>query len=275
MKNYLLFIIILISLINLSCEKQVKDKISNDEIELFEIELPDPKSIDSLYLKNPSLSDTLCINDIKKAKSDLNTHKGIFTCYDCSNEPFHEHLRKIIDKKGFKLYIEDTECVRYKNQTNGCYSGYVDLVMKKKYGINYYQKIIDEAKEKLIIDLIENDSVIHFYELEDFEKPKLKHSNSELMNIDYTGPIKFDKPLNHDNKTPMYVSLQYIVEKNGEISNLKLKNIEYGNIKNQSYKSDLIISAKNELNRNYSKWIPATYEGYKIRSLNTLTVYFK
>lgn len=275
MKNYLLSIIILISLINFSCEKQVKDKISNDEIELFEIEIPNPKSIDSLYLKNPLLSDTLCINDIKKAKLDLDTHKGIFTCYSCSNEPFHEHLRKIIDKKGFKLNIEDTECVMYKNQTNGCYSGYVDLVMKKKYGINYYQKIIDEAKEKLIIDLIENDSIIDFYKLQDFEKPKLKHSNSELMNIDYTGPIKFNKPLNHDNKTPMYVSLQYIVEKNGEISNLKIKNVEYGNIKNQSYKSSLIISAKNEFNRNYSKWIPATYESYKIRSLNTLTVYFK
>lgn len=277
MKQNISFLSILIFLIQFSCNKEIKKDNLNDEIELAEIEIVNPKSKDSIYLKNPNKADTLCLNDIKKAKNDLEKYKGVIplsTSFGRIREPYYYQLKKIIDNKGFKLHIVDIGCVIYKNQTEECYNGYVDLVMKKKYGNNYYQEIIKHAKEKLIFNLVHNDSVIDLYNLQESERPKLNHPNSKYMDIDYTSPIKFTKPLKHDSKLPLYVNLNFIIEKNGEISTIKFHEIT-SNTDNQVYNNEVIEAAIKELKTNYNKWYPGEYEGNKIRTQSSLRVYFK
>ncbi len=161
-----------------SCDKKVEQephKKSEDDLELVTIEY---KSEDPVYLKNPEESDTMCINAIERAKIDLKNYEGIFTqatCFGCEFRPYIQEIKEIVINKGFKFQIEDYGCVIFEGQTDGCYSGYVNMIMKDRFGQDYYQDILDEAKENFIFNLVKNDSIISIYALEEDEKPKLRN----------------------------------------------------------------------------------------------------
>ena len=260
------------------CKKKENFDYNNsieNEIEIVSIE---QKNHDLNYLNNPAENDTMCINAIQRAKIDLEKYNGVITntiCFGCINQPYINEIKEIAKEKKIKFYIEDLGCIIYKNQTDGCYSGYVNFFMKKKYGENYYQEIIEKAKSNFINNVVNKDSIVDFYDLNYEDMPKYKNKEITLLDNGIMPVIHTTLPLDFDPNKSMYLNIKFIIEKDGHISNIKLDEWvnEYPN--NEKYKDDLYKIAKKELQNKYIEWIPGKYLGNNVRTEKKLQVYFK
>lgn len=220
----------------------------------------------------------MCINAIEKAKKDLAQYKGIFTheiCFGCISEPYIDEIKRLVENKDYKFHIEDMDCVTHEGQTIGCYSGYVNMIMKERFGQNYYQDILDQAKEIYIFDLVNNGSVISIYDLDANEKPRLKNQNIKLINEGIMPQIKTVFPLKITSNISLFLDLKFIIEKDGTVSNCEVNNWVNEYPQNEKFKQDLIDLAMKELKTKYEDWIPGKYDGNVVRTENNLRVHFQ
>ncbi|MNL61125.1 hypothetical protein D3C87_1850090 [compost metagenome] len=82
-------------------------------------------------------------------------------------------------------------------------------------------------------------------------------------------------PINSKSSHNLFVDVNFIIEKNGTISNLLAHNWVNENGVNEKYKDDLINLAIRTLKKDYNSWQPGTYKGNKARIENNLRVSFE
>ncbi|MBO9586287.1 MAG: hypothetical protein J7574_19160 [Flavobacterium sp.] len=271
-KYYFILFIFFVSII--SCEK-TKTVTNTSELDTTKIVKPLPPLDYEKYMKNVPKTDSLCNGEIERAKNDLSKYDGVYVqtiCFGCDFKPYEEEIKEVLKKKKFKLGIQDIGCVRYEGQTVGCYSAYIDLKMKAKYGENYKSEIENEAIKILIKNINTNDKIISIYDLEKAEKPQLLNYYVES---DYYTTIKTDLPINKKSAHNLFVDVDFIVEKNGTISNLKESNWVNENGINKKYEKDLINLALKTLKKDYNNWRPGSYKGNKARVQNSLRISFQ
>lgn len=275
MKKYFTLYFI-ISLLVLSCKKESgKETVHNSKLPEVH-KLPPPLDY-SKYILNPKKTDTLCLNEIEQAKNDLKEYPGVYVqtiCFGCDFKPYEEEIKEVLKKRKFKIGIQDIGCVRYEGQTPGCYRAYIDLKMKDKYGENYKSEIETEAQNILIKNISINDKIISIYDLEDKERPKVFLQNAFVDGGTDT-TIQTDLPINSKSSHNLFVDVNFIIEKNGTISNLVADNWVNENGVNEKYKDDLINLAIRTLKKDYNSWQPGTYKGNKARIENSLRVSFE
>lgn len=274
MKKHFILSFIIFHLV-LSCKKESNSETVNNS------KLPEIHKFTSLdyskYVLNPRKTDTLCIEDIEKAKKDLKEYDGIYVqtiCFGCDFKPYEEEIKEVLKKRKFKLGVQDIGCVRYEGQTPGCYREYIDLKMKEKYGKNYRSELEREAEKILIKNISLNDKVISIYDLEENEKPKISNYNVSIEG-DASTTIKTDLPINRKGNHNLFFDLEFIVEKNGTISNLKETNWVNSKGIDEKYKKDLIDFTLKTFKKDYNNWKPGTYNGNKTRVSNSLRVSFE
>lgn len=275
MKKYcFIFFILFISII--SCQKN-KEIYNTSEIDTTKIhKLPPPLNY-SKYILNPRKTDSLCLYEIERAKNDLKKYPGVYVqtiCFGCDFKPYEEEIKEVLKKRKFKLGIQDIGCVRYEGQTPGCYREYIDLKMKKKYGENYKSEIENEAINILIKNISINNKTISIYDLEPNEKPKILNPKITIES-DYYTTIKTDLPINRRSMHHLFTDIDFIVEKDGSISNLKESNWVNEKGIDEKYKQNLINHAFLTLKKDYNNWKPGTYKGNKVRVENTLRISFE
>ena len=271
MKTFHLFFFSLL-LLTCSCKKE-NDKIKNNKVvELIKI----PNGNDPKYLLNHPKSDTLCSSDIQKAKNDIAKYNKLYIktiCFGCDNKPFEEELEEVLKKRKIKQVIEDIGCVVYEGQTQGCYSSYIELKMKEKYGENYFSDIEKEAEKILIKNIKEKNKLLSIYDLEDKEKPKILNPNVKIES-DYYSTIKVSLPTKINSYKSLFVDITFVIEKDGTISNLSISNWVNDAI-DEKFKKQLIEIAFETLKKDYNSWKPGTYKGNITRTENTLRIDFK
>lgn len=269
-KHYGIFLVILFFAI--SCKKNSNKKVDVKKTETRTIVFnnSNPK-----YLLNPPKSDTLCINDIERAKRDINKYQKLFIetiCFGCRSKPFETEIEEVLKKRKIKKVIEDIGCVGYEGQTQGCYSGFISLKMKEEYGENYFSEIEKEAESIFIKNIIENNKVVSIYDLEDKEKPKII-SREVYIEGDYYTNIKANLPVKIDSYKSLFADITFIIEKDGTIGNLSVSNWVNDAV-DEKFKKDLITKALKTLKENYNHWNPGKYKGNIARTENTLRVNF-
>lgn len=273
MKNYLL-LYFLFSLFTISCKKQNEGSKINIDDKVEKINLIS-KSSDPKYLQNPDKSDTLCLNDIERAKNDIKKYHKLYVktiCFGCKDKPYDIEIEEVLKKRKIKKAIQDIGCVVFQGQTQGCYMGYIQLKMKEKYGENYFLDIEKEAEDILIKNVTENNKVISIYDLEDKEKPQIIDAYIES---DYYITIKTDLPVTINNDKSLFADITFIIEKNGTISNFSVSTWVNENVVHEKFKQPLIDSAIKALKKDYNHWKPGNYKGNKARIENTLRVSFE
>lgn len=266
-----IFLLVFLSLI--SCKKEINGKgnlQAPETVRLF-FNNNDPK-----YLSDPPESDTLCINDIERAKRDIKKHRKLFIttiCFGCDSKPFETEIEDVLQRRKIKQVIEDIGCVAYEGQTQGCYSGYVTLKMKEQYGDNYFSEIEKEAESIFIKNTTENNKVVSIYDLEDTEKPKII---SQKINIesDYYTTIIVNLPVKIDSYKHLFADITFIIEKDGRISTLSVSNW-VNNAVDEKFKTQLITLALKTLKEDYNHWNPGKYKNNIVRTENTLRVSFR
>lgn len=227
------------------------------------------------YLLNPPKTDTLCRNDIERAKRDIKKYGKLYIktiCFGCDSKPFETEIEQVLNKRKIKQVIEDIGCVVFEGQTQGCYSGFITLKMKEKYGENYFSEIEKEAEKIFIKNVIEKYKVVSVYDLNDNEKPKII-SQEVFVESDYYTTIKVNIPAKIDSYKSLFADITFIIEKDGTISNLRVENWVNEAI-DEKYKKELITSAFKTLKEKYNHWKVGKYKGNIIRTENTLRVNF-
>jgi hypothetical protein len=275
MKKYYL-ILLVFSLLTISCKKNIETA-NSSSLDTTKIRKPLPPLDYEKYMKNVPKTDSLCNGEIERAKKDLSEHDGVYVqtiCYGCDFKPYEDEIKEVLKKKKFKLGIQDIGCVRYEGQTVGCYSEYIDLKMKEKYGLNYESEIENEAIKILIKNININNKIISIFDLEQNEKPKIIDPRIAIEN-DSDITIKTDLPINRKSMHYLFTDIDFIIEKDGTISNLKETNWVNEKGTNKKYKQDLINLAINTLKKDYNNWKPGTYKGNKARVQNSLRVSFE
>lgn len=269
-KHYGILLVILFFAI--SCKKSANNKV--------DVKKPETRTIvfnnsNPKYLLNPPKSDTLCINDIERAKKDINKYQKLFIetiCFGCRSKPFETEIEEVLKKRKIKKVIEDIGCVGYEGQTQGCYSGFISLKMKEEYGENYFSEIEKEAESIFIKNIIENNKVVSIYDLEDKEKPKII-SREVYIEGDYYTNIKANLPVKIDSYKSLFADITFIIEKDGTIGNLSVSNWVNDAV-DEKFKKDLITKALKTLKENYNHWNPGKYKGNIARTENTLRINF-
>lgn len=271
-KHYGIFLVILFFAI--SCKKDSNKKVDLKKPETRTIIFNN--SSNPKYLLNPPKSDTLCSNDIERAKKDINKYHKLFIktiCYGCRSKPFDTEIEEVLKKRKIKQAIEDIGCVIFDGQTQGCYSGYIDLKMKEQYGENYFSEIEKEAENIFIKNIIEKNKVVSIYDLEDDEKPKIINRKVYIEG-DYYTTIKSNLPIKIDSYKSLFADVTFIIEKDGTISNLSVSNW-VNNAVDKKFKKDLINTALKTLKEDYNHWHPGKYKGNLTRTENTLRISYE
>lgn len=275
MKKYYFALFVFFFLI-ISCKKNIE--VPNvSTLDTTKIVKPLPPLDYEQYLKNVPKTDSLCNGEIERAKKDLSKYDGVYVqtiCFGCDFKPYEEEIKEVLKKRKFKLGIQDIGCVRYERQTVGCYIEYIDLKMKEKYGENYKSEIENDAIKILIKNISINNKIVSIYDLEPNEKPKILDPKITIEN-DYYVTIKTDLPINKTGTRYLCIDVNFIVEKDGTISNLKEDNWVNQNGIDEKYKNDLISLALNTLKKDYNNWKPGTYKGNKARVENNLRISFE
>ncbi|MCD0468850.1 hypothetical protein [Flavobacterium sp. JAS] len=272
--NFIFFVILLFAI---GCEKKSNEEATNKlNLDTTIVRLP-PRLDYTKYIQNVPKSDSLCNNEIDRAKSDLAKYDGVYVqtiCFGCDFKPYEEEIKEVLKKKKFKLGIQDISCVKYEGQTEGCYREYIDLKMKAKYGENYKSEIENDAEKILIKNINLNNKIISIYDLKDIEKPRILTQNIIIEN-DSDTTIKTDLPVNKKSSHYLFIDIGFIVEKDGTITHLEASNWVNENGINEKYKNDLINLALKTLKKDYNNWKPGTYKGYKARIQNSLRISFE
>ena len=155
-----------------------------------------------------------------------------------------------------------------------CYESHVDTRMRKKYGDNY-NKIIEETADSILISKINlKNKVVDFDELDEQSQPKLKIGNNITSNI-YVPVIKTKFNLKTDHINYSFLDLDFIIEKDGTVSNLNISNWVNGFKENEIYKKELFKIAKNIVMKEYSNWIAGNYKGNLVRVRKNFRISFK
>lgn len=212
-----------------------------------------------------------------QSKKDLEEFKGVITypiCFGCISVPYIKEFKELTKKKEFKFQFEDFGCLQFEGHTYGCYGGYVNQIMKEKLGDNYYQNLLSEAKNQFVINLTENDSLISIYDLKTNEKPSLLGQKIELIDEGIMPRIRTNLPLIISDHNSLFLDLDFIVEKNGAVSNLKISNWVNQYPQYEQYKEQLSQIAFETLRYKYGIWNPGRYDGKVVRTKNILRVHF-
>ena len=270
-KHYVIFSLILFFAI--SCKKTSNNKIDVKEIKTVELIF---NNYDEKYLLNPPKSDTLCKNDIERAKKDINKFHKLFIqtiCFGCRSKPFEKEIEEVLKNRKIKLVVEGIGCVNFAGQTQGCYSGYVSLKMKEQFGESYFSDIENEAENIFIKNITDKNIVVSIYDLEENEKPKII-SQKVFIESDYYTTIKTTLPVNIDTYKSLFADITFIIEKDGTISKLSVSNWVNEAV-DEKYKNDLITESIKALKKDYNHWTPGNYKGAITRTENTLRVYYE
>lgn len=126
------------------------------------------------YVKNPSLNDRMCKDDIKQAKKDLKKYKNIYvttSCFGCRRPPYADEIIEYAANNHFKVINNDYSCVVIDGQTKGCYKTMIDLKMEKIHGKDFRQKIERAAEELMIRKIQAGTKVISIYDLPEENMP--------------------------------------------------------------------------------------------------------
>jgi hypothetical protein len=266
--------LILILSLFYSCTKKdtIQEVKKNNEVITF----TPSESIDT-YIKHPNKEDTLCNKDIARAKRDLNIYSKIYVQIfgemSCC-KIYNKELEKLAIKKGYIILHEEISDVLHPKQMQGCYSAYVKSIMQQRLGENYLEKLETEADSLLIENIKNKNRIVSIYELRDNQKPYII-KDGKVIGKEYLPNIKTKLKLKQNIGNYLFLDLQFIINKKGNIHDLKVTNWVNEYPENEKYRKKLEKIAKDTILKNYNNWHAGNYKGNLVSVENSFRITFE
>ena len=233
------------------------------------------------YIEHVPTSDTLCTSGLRKAERQAKDTLCYVIWTGSLGRPlrYENELRDLVKKHGLKFNYEFGSDVVYKNHTQGCYKDYMDKKLTERFGKNF--KIRQHLKaDSLFLANHLNDTICSW----DCDKePRFinKRIGPDGIDIEVKLPIKEKRNEWTSNGQKMFavyrpfMDIQFTVDKNGNVSTIKLLDFISQRDENIVFKDKLWDLVKKEIEAKYLKWTPATIRGVDVNSTHVIRVQFK
>ncbi|AEH02740.1 hypothetical protein [Lacinutrix sp. 5H-3-7-4] len=270
------FVILILLSFLFSCAE--KKKKHNEEKSISELQDEYEKFDPIAYVSNPAKTDTLCISEINKAKSDIENEGIVFTQavgFLFGHNRYEKELEKLCEEKGLKYDIDLIGCVVFEGQTQGCYGAYMDKVLSEKYGSDFKKNMHRKADSIFLENAIKNKIAIEYWDCD--ERPRLPNEKERTSDyIPYLSVYNIDiKENKKENGGWPFFDVGFIVEKDSTISDFHIRNYVAELESNEKYKTQLFELAKEHLKEKYPLWIPGTINGVQVRTDNNVRIFLK
>jgi hypothetical protein len=260
--KFILLTLLLLSLF--SCKHNQEEKtIGNNKIEI--VKLKAPENIKT-YIHKVDNRDSLCLREIKLAKSQIDSGKLVFTLrtgFGSYNTRQSKRLKELCKKYNLHFGFDEIED-SFKNEYEraGCYGAYMDEAIEKKFGKDFKKRLIKEADELLII----NNDTVDAYECD--VQPKIYNLENNVIYLPR-------KNLNvKKNKHGQLINLDILVYIDKTAKPIGYKLYKYMNDNLDSERENLFGVAIKELKK-YQKCKPGEVMGKKVITENLVTVNFE
>lgn len=203
-----------------------------------------------------------CFNGNQRAIKKFN--KGIFEIINYG-EPRFDNLEfeKYLTNFRFEQYSIKTEYVGCSiDEETICYSNKMQELIKNKFGMNFFKNSRYEALKKYpnrVFDKIKNNEIIQKTDLDSLPKYIYKGlSLKKYLQNEFNDIIDLKKGSN--------IYAVFVVEKNGDISNVKIRS------RKPSIKDSVLRQKVKYVILNMPKWKPGYYKDKKVRSTTYIPI---
>lgn len=247
----------------ISCNKH-KNSVNEIEPKFVVVKLP-PRSDGYVF----DTTEVRCKSDLAKAKKDIKNGKMVFSHFGIFHKNGDE-IREILNKKGIEFKPLGENCTGLSN----CYGYYMDSILKKKFGNNFFAIIKKDADK-----LSKSRWKTKVYNYVEVDSSAIYPGTSDVYFIQDITTKMFKKPLGWDNgrmdnNESEYVSIEIIVDSVGK-SIIPEKyyfnhNLKKTNLKHLKY---LELEIKNVVNK-LDLWKPAVMNGHRVKSKEYIDINF-
>lgn len=257
-----------------SCREEIFiEPIETSEIlETSEIPSPPLKFYLNTYVKHPYETDSLCMDDIKLAETDI--AKGhIFFCHPYGfgsiDLPQEKYLETLCINNNMRFKKELISDVIFNNQTQGCYGAVMDNYIAINYDKDFKERLFHQADSIL---LAHNDTV-DYSSCE--KRPQIlgKNDYETTFSIPLTPKLAKEVKMGKGNDMP-FMDIGFYIDKSGLSSGFFLNYfMDADHLSNQKVKEELFNVAITEIKK-VKKWEPGEYAGEKVNTEFNVRVFF-
>jgi hypothetical protein len=241
-------------------------------LDTLEIPSPPLKFKLNTYVEHPDETDSLCMDDIKLAESDI--AKGhIFFCHPYGfgsfDLPQEKYLETLCINNNMRFKKELISDVIFNAQTQGCYGAVMDNYIVLNYDKDFKERLFHQADSIL---LAHNDTV-DYSSCE--KRPKIlgKNDDETTFSISLTHQLAKEVKMGKGNDMP-FMDIGFYIDKSGLSSGFFLNyfmDADYQS--NQKVKEELFNMAIAEIKK-VKKWEPGVYAGEKVNTEFNVRVFF-
>ena len=220
------------------------------------------------YILNPEPNDSLCINDINRAKKDSANGKIIFA-HDygmfSGQIRYEKEIRTLCKEYGLRFVFQDYQWgLISEGETPGCYREYMDKIIYDKFGVDFKDKMHEKADSLYLINVSRQNKVVKYWDCD--ERPRLPNENKRTE--DYIPDIKVNKVMIEKDTSPFF-DIGFIVEKDSTINSFYTDSYFP-----HKYEYELFKIAVKHISVTYPVWIPGKIKGVPVRTDNNVRVHF-
>lgn len=230
------------------------------------------------YIIKPNRDDSLCINEIQRAKVDISNGKIVFTQkvgFLFGFLRYEKELKQLCDNKGLTYEVELISDVISEGETQGCYGYYMDNIIKEKFGSDF-KEIMHKKADTLFLENVQKQNVaVQYWDCD--ERPRLP--NEKERRDDYLATIEvkdFDiKKSKEEYGGWPFFDLGFTIEKDSTISKFYIRKWVPMLKGNDKYKDELAQIALKFILDKYPIWIPGKIHGEIVRTDNNVRIFFR
>lgn len=235
------------------------------QLDISEIQL-------SNYIEKPTVTDSMCIEDIKRAKKNISIGRTVFCMpmgFGTSELRQEKEIQQLCKENGLVFEYEIFSDVIITGQTQGCYGAYMDKVIEDKFGKEFKEHLLIKADSIL---LASNDTIKYY--LCD-KRPQIPGKNEYETTLEAKVPEKLRKQLKADKEGHLpFMDIGFYIDKSGNASGYCLHFYMYANRKsNRKFKDELFKIAVAQLNE-IKRWETGIVRGQKVITDYNVRVYF-
>lgn len=265
MKFFKVILIIFCSFL-ISCNKkqeQKNNKKNNDTIVIY--------NVNELFKhegRNVKIIDTSCVNEEKRALSDIKKGKLVYYCFIGMTEMFksNKEMKQILSNYNIQIDSILTYCVPMpKGFKRNCYAMIMNKEIDKKYGNKFIDSLRGLAEKQYvknhpekIFQYTEYDTVSVYPGTKEYRDYYEKAKEDFSRNFVYPKGYEYKKEKNFSS-----TNVSFILTKNGKISNIET-DCFFANSMNEKFTGYFKTKAEDFIKK--VKWIPAKYQGINVNS---------
>lgn len=232
------------------------------------------------YLKKVSPTDTICLNDIKRAIRDSSGDSAVFVVTLGVFGPilrYENELAQICKSNQVKFKLDMGTDIFYIDQTTGCYQDYLDFILFEKYGKNFKPDLHKKANDLYLANHLQD--TISSWDC-DIQPRCLSAKTYTSNSITVDLPVKANRKEWVINKQPMFamhhpfMDIQIVIDKEGKTSCYQLVDFIPARRQNKKYKNQLLAIAIQEIKNKYYQWKPAEINGVPLNTTQVIRLEF-